>query len=565
MERHRRFLNVWNLVALCLVQLGLGVWPTRAQTTINANWTDSTGNWTTASNWSCNCVPNNSAANVFNVAIPNTGNADVSLDNTSNPSSITINTLSFVAANLSIEDGASLRVTGDLTTTGPYGSFLYLDSSGAGEGAGGSTLHVAGNMTSVNTANNFDFIGSPNMTSASVMTVGGAFTTTGEVVLNGGSVAGAQALLSVGRATPTTVTGFFLLSGNTGGAAVEYGNGGITQIGDASVQYTNLSLDGPNAYMELSSAPGNNSALTGLKTINTNGSLALLDGASMSTAGALTNDGGLVLQIQSTLRVGGNMANVGYVQLGYGLGGETLSTSGNLTNSGTMNVVSALNVGANVTNTGHMMLGNPSGNEPAVVNVRGAYAQNGGSTDVDGTLIAAGGVTVGGGRLFGGRTVNANVVNDGTVLPGDPAQLGCAFCGFDTLTINGNYTQKADGTLLIEMTPGGSVPVLDVTGKASLDGTLDFEFGYVPGANMDFAFLTAGNVTGDFTEVEITGINCPTCTFNLSTLSVDTGSTAPTAPEPDTLVLLATGLLTLAWLVRGKPRSVISVSRLLRR
>jgi hypothetical protein len=110
METCKGFLRISGSLALVATTLGLAAASAGAQTTVNANWTDATGKWTSASNWSCNCIPNNSPANVFNVTIP-TG--DVSLDNNSSLASSTINTLS-PGASLEITDGESLNVTGNV-------------------------------------------------------------------------------------------------------------------------------------------------------------------------------------------------------------------------------------------------------------------------------------------------------------------------------------------------------------------------------------------------------------------------------------------------------------------
>lgn len=154
------------------------------------------------------------------------------------------------------------------------------------------------------------------------------------------------------------------------------------------------------------------------------------------------------------------------------------------------------------------------------------------------------------GTLSGGGTINGNVLSNATVSPGDPA----------TLTINGDYTQKADGTLVIDISSTTDFSILDVTGKASLDGTAEFDFlnGYIPGPNTDFAFLQAGSVAGDFSALDFVGINCPSCTFNLSTLSLDTGSTPPSSavPEPGTLVFFATGLLGMCYMLQHTNRRV---------
>ena len=102
------------------------------------------------------------------------------------------------------------------------------------------------------------------------------------------------------------------------------------------------------------------------------------------------------------------------------------------------------------------------------------------------------------GLLEGRGLVNGNVFNGGTVSPG--TSIG-------TLTINGNYTQNANGTLRIEVagTSPGQFDVLAVNGHASLAGTLQLvrlgNFQLSVGDRI--AFLTAtGGVSGTFPNVQ---------------------------------------------------------------
>ena len=75
------------------------------------------------------------------------------------------------------------------------------------------------------------------------------------------------------------------------------------------------------------------------------------------------------------------------------------------------------------------------------------YTQSAGTTTVDGTLqvvedAGTGPINLNGGVLDGSGTLHGNVTNAGAVNPGDD--------GTGTLTIDGNYTQTAAGTLAIE-------------------------------------------------------------------------------------------------------------------
>jgi len=89
-----------------------------------------------------------------------------------------------------------------------------------------------------------------------LLLVDGAFDNTSGLGLFGGSVAGAQALLDAsGSAAPSTLTGTFELQGDTGGAAIEYGSGAITAIGNATAAGS-LTLNGANAFMEVGATKG---------------------------------------------------------------------------------------------------------------------------------------------------------------------------------------------------------------------------------------------------------------------------------------------------------------------
>ena len=135
----------------------------------------------------------------------------------------------------------------------------------------------------------------------------------------------------------------------------------------------------------------------------------------------------------------------------------------------------------------------------------GIFNAAGGTVNVDGTFRAgAGAISAGtlnvhaGGLLKGAGTVTGNVVNNGTVAPGNSPGI---------LTIAGNYTQGASGILAVEiggLLPGIDFDRLDVTGAASLAGTLDVSLfgGFVPLASDVFRVLTStGGVSGTFAPV----------------------------------------------------------------
>lgn len=117
-----------------------------------------------------------------------------------------------------------------------------------------------------------------------------------------------------------------------------------------------------------------------------------------------------------------------------------------------------------------------------------------GRLGVDG-LIAGGATVEADGVLGGDGTLTGDVTNSGTVAPGH---------SIDHLTIDGDFTQAADGTLEIEI-GDGEADRLTVTGTADLAGTLRIvPDGYTTGGS--YTVLDAGSVIGAFDLLQIAAV-----------------------------------------------------------
>jgi hypothetical protein len=104
--------------------------------------------------------------------------------------------------------------------------------------------------------------------------------------------------------------------------------------------------------------------------------------------------------------------------------------------------------------------------------------------------------------------------------------------------------------------------VLDVSGLATLDGTVDFSAlsGFTPAAGDDFTFLLFGSLSGKFATIDFSNWTCPTgdgCDVvygaNSVTFDIDgpnpsegSGGGVTSTPEPGSFALLGTALLALA-------------------
>jgi hypothetical protein len=215
-------------------------------------------------------------------------------------------------ATLDLKNGASLT-TGALVNDGS----LSLDATFPSDG--GSNLTVAGTLTNSGslTIGELTVRASDKVTAASLDNTG---------VIELTSLLDNQALLDVTGSAGFGATGVLSgtvaigdtssIGGESGGpSAIEFASGQITTIAASS----QLTLDGPNAFIEDSTALGSNSALTGLADVA--GELDLYNGASLSTTGAVANSGVISLGPSGSSGIG-----------------STLSTSRVLTNTGRLSI-----------------------------------------------------------------------------------------------------------------------------------------------------------------------------------------------------------------------------------
>jgi hypothetical protein len=159
------------------------------------------------------------------------------------------------------------------------------------------------------------------------------------------------------------------------------------------------------------------------------------------------------------------------------------------------------------------------------------------------------------GIITGTGTFEGNLINDGTVGPGNSPGV---------LTISGDYTQGIDGLLDIELAGLTDYDVLDISGSASLDGSLNVSFlnNYTPNTGDVFDILWAESISGVFTlSSDLQNL------FNISYDNFDTqsnryyvqleyihgqGTGQDPVPEPGTMMLFGMGLLGLARISRKK-------------
>src|SRR5690606_292106 len=135
----------------------------------------------------------------------------------------------------------------------------------------------------------------------------------------------------------------------------------------------------------------------------------------------------------------------------------------------------------------------------------GNWTVDGGEMGSGNTVIRGGAVLVvpggfhlrPGGRLGGNGTLRSDLVNEGTVAPGE---------SIGTLTIDGTYTHVQNGILEVETRADGDTDQLSVTGTATLlGGTVqvlpDDHVRNYRGKTVSYDILVAeGGIDGQFAE-----------------------------------------------------------------
>lgn len=125
---------------------------------------------------------------------------------------------------------------------------------------------------------------------------------------------------------------------------------------------------------------------------------------------------------------------------------------------------------------------------------------NKGVAMVNGT-VSGGKTTVGAAGTLGGSGTLGDLEVRGTLSPGN---------SIGTLTVNGNYVQKAGSTYLVELLPPSSSDTVKVSGSATIEGgTLKL---VQAGSNLllgqQYTLLTAaGGLSGAFTTLDASGVS----------------------------------------------------------
>ena len=345
-------------------------------------------NWSVAADWSTDSVPGNGD----DATLGGTSGYTVAI---TSPFT-TVNSIAIPSGSvtLTIEDVEATLTTGDITNAGA----IDIDNNGTG----GSDLTIGGTLGNTHELQ----IGDGGISIATTVSAQ-ALSNTGQIDIEGGPTV--QAALDIAAAAPTAWTGTLNISGD---GLLEFGGtGNIATIASGA----NINLYGSSAIVAAGgSGTTSDSALTQLAVIS--GQLQLRDGATLTTAGGLSNSNYLLIDNGGGggggLTVGGTLANSADVQIGDNAVAATVSAQG-------------------LNNTGQIQIEGGTTAQALLTIAAAAPASWTGSVDIsdDGALVfgGSGGIsTIASGgniNLYGSRAVVA-VNNPGTA--GDSALTGLA-------------------------------------------------------------------------------------------------------------------------------------------
>jgi fibronectin-binding autotransporter adhesin len=239
----------------------------------------------------------------------------------------------------------------------------------------------------------------------------------------------------------------------------------------------------------------------GNATIANAGTVNLTSGFSMADSSSIVNTTGGVFSVQTMNRI-----SVADPTVPMGVSAPTLKAVA----GGTISVdaggggdiaPTVLNTGGNLYLNGRTLTLNkytPDGGDTSLAG--GSLTVNTGITQTGGTFYIDGGtlntsklVLAAGATLEGGGSITGDVISSGTITYGAGG----------ILSINGDYTQLAGGTLQVALWTGEpSTVALQVGGNITLDGTLGVSQQGALAPNGGAIIMYGGALTGTFAQVQ---------------------------------------------------------------
>ncbi len=508
----------------CILLLAALVLPSGQAKAATCTWQGGNGDWATPSNWSCGHFP----------AIGD----DIVIDQPGVGPQINASTMGIDANTITIGPGALLTVnattnsltayansftnSGEIIINGDntYGSGLTVWSSFANNGkvtinSGAIGLVKGGNHTG-------DFVGAEH----TILVIGNSswpgqtfsFTATSQIqvpiiLVNDNVVVNVAGDFTPGLVSLTPNESFLdIKSGSTFNLTT------TSVLMPYKVSFTSATLNLPDTPLDIFE-------LVGMGTLYNPAHLEIMEKLQL-TLYTLTGAGDIeVDSFASTFQLGGGTISgktiYNPITANWVSGNITLADGAVFQNSGTFNAKATTTM-TGTTAEGFINDGSFIKNTAGTTTTMDIPFTNNGTVDIvagnlnflkgmdngenavidlgDGTLNPGDTLNLASGdSLIGSGTLAANLVNAGTVSPGNSA---------GGITVQGDYTQQATGVLEIQLggtTAGTQYDQLTVTGTATMAGTLNVSLidGFVPQVGDSFTILPYAMRSGGFSTLNL--------------------------------------------------------------
>jgi hypothetical protein len=531
----------------------------------------------------------------LNSSVVNLSNAILSFESSQTLNNTTINFNGASSSDIALENANTNLIIGSTTVLqgriGSLGGAVFIGGSPRTLTNNGTILSNVSGQTTTISPTSFTNGAAGVVTATNGATVSfNTSTPTNQGLLQANNSGGTGGTINLASDTITN-TGGTILAGEggtvslnsttiNGGTLSSTGSGVMTNAGTSTLN--GVALSGTMNMGSSNLRLQGNTSLTGVNLTTTGGLVSIENSNVALTSGSIAYNGAAAgsLPIEGTgtnavigpgFTISGRISDIGNAVFVGGTprtltnnGAIALNTSGQATSivptSFTNGATGAFRVtnGATATfntsnplaNLGEILIGIGSS---VSLGVGDTLNQTDGSTTVNGTLNATNGTSVNlSGGVFGG-TGTVNFTGDGGSLNNSGGTVSPGVAP-GTLTVNGNYTQGASGSLLVELggTGAGQFDLLDINGATSLNGLLSVRLfgGFVPTVGQTFTFLEYGSRSGVFSDIssQNTGFTYSVLYgATAATLRVETvGTVATAAPEPGSFALLALAGLPMA-------------------
>ena len=511
-------------VITCILLLTAFVMPSAQAQAATCTWQGGNGDWATPGNWSCGHVPSTGDDIVIDqVGVgPQIDAATMGIDVNSiiigSGAFITVNatTNSLAAYATSFTNSGEIIINGDNTNgNGLIVWSLFTNNGTVTINSGGISLVKGGTHTG-------DFIGAEktSMGIGSTSWPDQTFTFTADsqiqvpiIIVNGGPVVNIAGDFSPGLVSLTPNESYLsIFSGTTFNLTT------TSVLMPNKVSFTSAPLNLPDTTLDIFE-------LVGMGTLYNPAHLEIMEKLQL-TLYTLTGAGDIeVDNFASTFQLGGGTISgktiYNPITVNWVSGNIILADGSVFQNSGTFNAKatttmtgtaaeSFINDGSFIKDTAGTTttMDIPFTNNGTVDIVAGNLRFLKGMDNGENAVIDLGNGTlnpgetlnlVSGDSLIGSGTLAANLVNAGTVSPGNSA---------GGITIEGNYTQQSTGVLEIQLggtTAGTQYDQLTVTGTATMAGTLNVSLidGFIPQVGDSFTILPYGIRSGGFSTLNL--------------------------------------------------------------